>query len=321
MTDRTTLEALRLPAAQARRGRIPWRLRLKAWWAGYELALPEHVAAAIETEAPTHAVRAPERVLPWTDRRIGLVQELWGDGFDRPGTADDVLTLLKPCALDPRMSVVELGCGLGGGVRSVAREFSIWLTGLEGESELAEVGQKLSVQAGLAKKAPVIQADLQQLDLKAGGYDVIYAREAFLTLPDKTHLLHAANQALKPRGQLLFTDYVLADAGPDAPEIQAWRASEPAPPAPWSIADYTEALRALKLDIRVSEDRTDQQIAAVKQGWAQFTERAQHAGKLEGYGQLLAEEAEVWANRLAALESGRLKVYRFHALKPKAKPH
>jgi cyclopropane fatty-acyl-phospholipid synthase-like methyltransferase len=218
------------------------------------------------------------------------------------------------------MSVVELGCGLGGGIRAVAREFSIWITGLEGEGELAEVGQALSVQAGLAKKAAVDHADLQQLELKAAGYDVVYAREAFLTLPDKTHLLHVASQALKPRGQLLFTDYVLADAGTDTPEIETWRASEPAPPAPWSVADYTEAMKALKLDIRISEDRTERQIGAIKQGWAQFMDRAQREGKLESYGQLVAEEAEVWANRLTALESGRLKVYRFHALKQKETP-
>jgi SAM-dependent methyltransferase len=318
MTDRTSFEALRLPAARVRGGRIPWRLRLKAWWAGYELALPEQAVRAIETQPRKHSVQAPERVLPWTDQRIGLVQELWGEGFERPGGADAVLTLLKPCGLDPRMSVVELGCGLGGGIRAVAREFSIWVTGLEGETELAEVGQALSVQAGLAKKAAVHQADLHQLTLKAGGYDVIFAREAFLGLPDKTQLLHVAAQALKPSGQFLFTDYVLADSEPNAPEIDRWRASEPVSPAPWRVADYADALRELGLDIRVSEDRTDAQIAIIKRSWAEFMDRAQSDGKLKEYGQLIAAEAEVWVNRLAALESGRLRVYRFHALKPKA---
>jgi len=316
MASAKTTTAMRLSARDVERGRIPLRLRLSAWWNGYELRLPERAPQQIETPARQHDVRAPDKVLPWDDQRISLVQEVWGDGFDRSGGSDDVLHMLKPCGLDPKMSVVELGAGLGGGTRAVCREFGIWIAGLEGEPELARVGQSLSDMAGLGKKATIINEKLGDFEPKRNGYDIIFAREAFVTLPDKTRLLHEVFDGLKPKGQLLFTDYVLANPNVEDAALRTWRETEPEEPAPWAVSHYMDALNDLRFDIRISEDRTDHYAAAIKRGWADFMHAAAKDGRLERYGELALQEADVWTRRLQALESGGLRVYRFHAIKP-----
>lgn len=300
----------------ARAGKIPWKLRLKAWWNGYTVRLPELPPQRIETELPDHEVRAPEQVLPWDDDRISLVQDVWGSGFDRPGSGADILTLLKPIGLDPKMSVMELGAGLGGATRAVSKEFSVWIHGVEGDPDLARAGQKLSEIAGLAKKAPIHAEALRELEIKPNSLDVLFSREAFVGLPDKTRLLDAIERGLKPKGQLLFTDYVLASVGDHSEELQAWKDGEPDTPAPWAVSDWVDTLKDLKLDVRIKEDRSDRQIAAIKRGWAEFMQEAAQDGRLERYGQLAVDECDLWTRRLNALESGALRVYRFHAIKP-----
>jgi SAM-dependent methyltransferase len=307
---------MRIPAAMARAGKIPWKLRLKAWWNGYTIRLPDLPPPAIQTDLPVHDVRAPAQVLPWDDERISLVQDVWGPGFDRPGGDADVLTLLKPIGLDPKMSVMELGAGLGGATRAVCKEFGVWIHGIEGDPDLARAGQKLSEIAGLTKKAQIHAEALREVEVKPASLDVLFAREAFVAVPDKTRLLHTIAEGLKPKGQLLFTDYALASVGDHSEELQAWKDGEPDTPAPWAVSDWVDALNDLKLDVRIREDRSDRQIAAIKQGWAEFMQQAAQDGRLARYGQLALQECDLWTRRLNALQSGALRVYRFHAIKP-----
>ena len=316
MADSKAGNGMRIPAAMARQGKIPWSLRFKAWWNGYRIRLPDLPQQRIDTPLPDHEVRAPDKPLPWDDERISLVQDVWGPGFDRPGGGGDVLTLLKPVGLNPKMSIMELGAGLGGATRAVCKEFGVWIGGIEGDPDLARAGQKLSEIAGLTKKAPIHPEALRELEIKPNSLDVVFAREAFVTLPDKVRLLHAVEKGLKPKGQLLFTDYVLASAGDHSEELQVWKQGEPDAPAPWAVSDWVDALQDLKLDVRIKEDRSDRQIAAIKHGWAEFMQQAAQDGRLERYGQLALEECDLWTRRLNALESGALRVYRFHAIKP-----
>lgn len=315
MTAGKSTTDLKLSTSDAAAGRIPLRLRLKAWWDGYELAVPDQAPKSVATPKREHQVRAPETKLPWDDQRIGLVQEVWGAGFDRPGGSDDVLNLLKPCCLDPSMSVLEIGAGLGGGTRAVCREFGIWISGFEGNAELARVGQSLSEMAGLGKKAAIAHTPLNEVELKSGSYDIVFARESFVDLPDKTRLLHTVFQSLKPKGQLLFTDYVLASPHADDRTLQAWRNAEPGEPAPWAVSDYVDTLKDLDLDIRIKEDRTDHYISAIKRAWAEFMHAGAQDGRLASYGTLAIDEADVWTKRINALEGKGLRVYRFHAIK------
>lgn len=308
--------SLRLPQKLAREGRIPLSLRLKAWWNGYEIKLPELPPEPVATPQRRHDVRAPEPELPWTDQRISLVQDVWGSGFDRPGGGEEVLNLLKPVGLDPKMSVMELGAGLGGATRAVSKEFRVWIHGVEGDPDLARAGQALSEMAGLAKKAPIHAESLREVEIKTASLDVLFARETFVSVADKARLLQTVERGLKGKGQLLFTDYVLVGPGTHDEAIAAWKEGEPEPPSPWAVSDYVEALKDLKLDVRIREDRSDAQIAAIKHGWAAFMDAAAQDGRLQGYGELALKECDLWTRRLKALEAGGLRLYRFHAIKP-----
>lgn len=303
---------VRIRRRDAEQGRIPWHVKLKVWWDGLEVELPKNKPKG---KKAGHSVRAPDANKPWNDHRIDLVQQVWGDGFDRPGGAELVVELVKPLGLDASMTVLDIGAGLGGGTRAICSAFDVWITGLEQDKDLAQVGQELSNIAGMGKKAPIYQEDFENLELKERGYDCIFSHETFYQVHAKSDLLHMIEHGLKPGGHLVFTDYLLADVSADSENISAWRERETLMPHLWNVNDYREALKELKLDIRISENITPRIITAIKHGWASYMEKAKQSGALAEHGDLIMREAELWMRRLKVLETGEVKMYRFHALK------
>lgn len=306
--------AIRLSRKDADAGRLPWRVRLKAWWDGYDVRLPRKQGKGTRK---SHNVRAPEDRKPWTDERIGLVQQVWGDGFDRPGGADLTVELVKPLGLDPSMSVLDIGAGLGGSTRAICKAFDVWITGIEQDVDLAQVGNELSNIAGMGRKAPIYSEDIENLELKERGYDCVFSKESFFTVADKTRLFTEIESGLKPGGHLVFTDYILGDLRSQSAELEEWKKSERLTPHVWSLTDYRELLKELRLDIRITENLTPRIVKTIKQGWTDFMERGKENGNIQEMGDLVMREAELWMRRLHLLESGELMIYRFHALKKK----
>lgn len=297
--------------------RVSLRERFKAWWEGYELAAPHASgrAPAPETRPFEHEVRYERPAERWETWRITLVQQVWGEGCATPGGADAILAMVKFFGLDPAHSVLDLGCGLGGAARLMSAKFGVWVTGLEADAQLVEAGTALSTKAGLAKKAAIERFDPEALRLKAKSIDCVFSKEFLFTVKDKMALLRAVESAMKPRGQLLFTDYVLAKPHLRSEALDQWKAYEPKTPHPWAVQDYEEALAGLHLDIRVTEDITAAHHRLVTQGWADYIASARRGGIGDGMAPALVDEVELWTRRIQAIEAGDLKVARIYALK------
>ena len=124
-----------------------FKTRLKAWWEGYDPA--DLMAEALPVEpvlvTATPAEAPPAEVPPLEQPHIKVAQQIWGEGFMRPGGAAAILTLVKPFAINPSMTVMEFGAGLGGGTRAVSAEFDVWVHGFEPDPILAAGGHELTV--------------------------------------------------------------------------------------------------------------------------------------------------------------------------------
>lgn len=299
---------------------MPSSERLKAWWKDYEIVLPEK---PVEPEEASPSPRPEPAVLDkpkrklWTVERAPAAELIWGDGFVLPGGDEYFVELVKPLGLTPAMSVLDLSAGLGGGTRALTRKFGVRANGMEASERLAGLAMEKSTMADLAKKAPVRCYDPDGLELPKGKFDCIVAREAFYGVADKENLLDAVEKALKEKGQILFTDLVVRAAKLETAAMTAWRNAEPTPTWPSSADEYAALARRLGLDMRVSEDMTEKYRGLIMVGWARFMallKERQIAPKtmLE-----VVEEAELWAHRIKAFESGGLRLFRFHLLKKK----
>ncbi|NIA69082.1 methyltransferase domain-containing protein [Pelagibius litoralis] len=293
------------------KARIPFWMRLKAWWEGYDLTLHEKKLIPFESgDLPAPEPGSPE----WLSKRLEIMQEIWGDGMAGPGDAAYILKLVKPFALDPAHTVIEVGAGLGGATRVIAEHFDIWMTGLEADREVADAGMELSTMAGLAKRAPVHYFDVDHYEFRESSIDCVFSKEALFLVEDKKRLLAEIINMIKPRGQLLFTDYVLAE-GANRKQLAEWAKGEPETPHLWTIKDYEAALTEARLDIRIKEDITDDVHKIITSSWANFLSSLRGRQMDKSTSDAVEEAVELWTRRTKAIDSGALRLCRFHALK------
>ncbi|MCC7045310.1 MAG: methyltransferase domain-containing protein [Alphaproteobacteria bacterium] len=296
------------------------RTRLKAWWdgsdAGAETETPllaQTVPAPVEERAPTPGAAPAKPRLRLPPEKLESLTVLWGAGFREPLDKTYVPDLLKPFALNEKMSVVDLGAGLGGGTRAVAERYKVWVTGMEPDAEYAQAAMQLSIKTGMKTRAPVVAYDIEKLALAKRRYNCVYAMETFHRARNKRALFAAIAGGVSVDGQVLFTDLVLRKPRAVTAEVKAWMEAEPFASHPWSGEETAAMLKELGFDTRINEDMTAKYRRLGLLGWKECLERL--AGKRPPRPVLLQllEDAELWVRRLRALDSGALQLRRYHA--------
>jgi SAM-dependent methyltransferase len=297
----------------------PFSIRFRAWWEGVDqadLVVPQ-AAPAVATPVKKSAVSGAAPELPWNTPRVKMLQVLWGPGFSRPGGRDFALWLANPCTLDPSLTVVELGAGLGGLSRTIESELGCWITGLERDPELATAGMELSTLAGVGKKAQIQRYDPENFDLKPAGYDCILSCESIFAVENRKAFFDQIGRALKVNGHLAYIDIVrIPKDGDVGPTYRAWVEGEPYHGTPWTLTEHRQACADRALDLRVADDITALLRGQVLHAMADLLQKAAElrAASPEGKAALDTEIA-LWTRRIAAIDAGEIGVCRFHAIK------
>ncbi|HLZ67798.1 MAG TPA: methyltransferase domain-containing protein [Aliidongia sp.] len=281
--------------------------RLRLWWFGFD-------PRAVVTVEPEPVVEATLDVADEPVDRLALAQKIWGPGFLVPGGVDYVMTMVKPFGVNPAMSLLDLTAGLGGPSRHVSHFFDVYITAMERAPEIAKRGHSMSIDAGLGKKVPITAYDPETVEFKPHAFDCAYAEYLTVSVVAKERLIREIMRALKARGQFSFVDFVLADGNLEDRRLDALRKIERFTPMPWTLKQYSDCLAGAGFDVRISEDHTDIFMRHVAQGWAQFVENYDVKLMTRGNQLAVVEEAELWMTRLAALQSGVLRVYRFYTV-------
>jgi SAM-dependent methyltransferase len=294
-----------------------FRKHFHAWWEGYYIDAPPEGREAPELQPVTEEHKKNDK---WSAERIKVAELIWGDGFTFPGGADHVLQMVKPMTLTSAKSMLDIGCGLGGATRAIAKTFGTWVVGMEASPALAAAGMQYSEMAGLAKKAPVQHFDPAKIEFPAKKYDAILLRNVFSNLTDKHRLLVQVEKALRPGGAMLVSDFAIGKIGASSAALSTWIAAEDHPPQLCTLDDFKREFEGLKLDTRVSEDMTAEFRGIVVQGWANLADILQGKQVDPGEAAALAKEIKLWQLRLAALDSGDLRVVRLFGLKRSGGP-
>ncbi len=287
--------------------------RLMSWLGGAS-------ATAVAEEEPLLLTRRVDGAdQPPLDKLV-LAQWLWGAGFNVPGGEEHVLELVKPFALNPAMSMLDVSAGLGGPARAFSTTFKIYLTGYERAPEIAKLGMEMSTLQGMNKHAPITHYDPETFELRPAALDCILGRQATYTLADKERFLGMLAFGLKPRGQLMLTEFMIDPEASAKPEFKAWERRQPQPLQLWTLAQYTQCLTKLGFDIRIHEETTARYRSMILQGWAQLLQTADLRGMPRKHVRAIIDEAESWMYTIAALDCGALKTYRLYALAPNSPP-
>lgn len=321
--------------------KYPFKLRLKAWWEGYDpedLARYEALGIKPDKPAPRRAKKKkndkeaeppppPSTELPvdpWDKSRVDVAQYIWGPGYCGPGGPEHIIAMSKLLALNAELSMADIGAGLGGPARTLAEEFGVWMTGYEQSETLVKAGNELSTMAGMAKKAPLQHFEPGPNFKFERRYDRAFLKESLHMIEDKSDLLAKLEDAIKPDGLVLIIDYVLGDeAVVGTADYRAWRAGEPHKVYMVTQQELAGAVTKSGLALRVNEDQSQSQIELITRAWKgvdQVAARLMENPDERHLVKTLLHEAELWARRVAMLQSGKLKLVRMLGAKREKKP-
>ena len=140
------------------------------------------------------------------------------------------LELARAAGLDATMRVLDVGSGVGGTSRCLAKEFGCRVTGIDLTDEYCQAAAMLTARTGLAHLVEFRQGDATELPFDDQTFDVVWTEHVAMNIPDKTRLYREMHRVLKPGGTLAIYDVL---AGPGGPVLF---------PVPWARTPDTSFL-------------------------------------------------------------------------------
>ncbi|HEY3716624.1 MAG TPA: class I SAM-dependent methyltransferase [Jatrophihabitantaceae bacterium] len=143
--------------------------------------------------------------------------------------------LLPNLRLTPGMTVLDVGSGLGGPARQVARSAGCRVVGVDITPAYVDAAQALTDAAGLTERVRFFCTDIAALEPVE--FDAAYTMHVQMNVEDKKTFISEIARRLRPRAR--FAIFEVCRNG-DA---------EPTPPLPWSL-DGTDSFLATAEELR-----------------------------------------------------------------------
>jgi sarcosine/dimethylglycine N-methyltransferase len=159
------------------------------------------------------------------------------DQFDQfhSGGSEAVARLLPSLHLAPGMTVLDIGSGLGGPARQIARSSGCTVVGADITQSYVDTARALTRSAGLDDQVSFVCSDIAALE--RNDFDAAYTMHVQMNVADK---------------QTFFTDIALRlRPGARMAAFEVCRSSDtqPTPPLPWSL-DGTDSFLATADELR-----------------------------------------------------------------------
>jgi len=192
------------------------------------IALNRSVCAAAKT--------LQEGIADFYDASTGVWVEIWGEhlhhGFYPQGfkgtLADHRLAqvtmieeVLRWAAIPPAgtpgapLTVLDVGCGVGGSARYLQRKFGGAATGITLSRKQREQAQALSEAAGQGETCSFLVADALHMPFPDNSFDLVWSLESGEHMPDKNQFMREMCRVCKPGGRLILVTWVHRDLAED----------------------------------------------------------------------------------------------------------
>jgi len=108
--------------------------------------------------------------------------------------------------------VLDVGCGIGGPLRAVARFSGAHVVGVNNNAYQISRGEALNARAGLSSTCSFLKADFMRMPEPDCGYDAAYQLEATCHAPDLVGCYKEIFRLLKPGAAFASCDWVMTAA-------------------------------------------------------------------------------------------------------------
>ena len=171
--------------------------------------------------------------------------------------------LLDQLDLHPALRVLDVGSGLGGTARYLARRHDVEVTGVDLTAEYVEVATSLTRRSGLAELVQFRQASATTLPFSDGSFDRVCMLHVGMNIADKAALFAEIRRVMVAGGR--FGIYDLMRVGPgDITYPMPW-AGSPATSFLMEPQRYRELLAQARLPVQAERDRRGFGIEALRE--------------------------------------------------------
>ncbi|KEA65277.1 SAM-dependent methyltransferase [Marinobacterium lacunae] len=118
--------------------------------------------------------------------------------------------------------LVDIGCGVGGPARYLAKRFGCHVSGIDITARFVDTGNKLTELVGLTSQVEIELGDGQTLPYADAQFDGAYSQHVTMNVPDRAAFFAEACRVLKPGAFFALTEHGLGPTG------------DPRYPVPWS---------------------------------------------------------------------------------------
>ncbi len=126
--------------------------------------------------------------------------------------------------------VLDVGCGLGGTARYLAKQYKCKVVGIDLTEEYISVGKKLTELVGLSNRVELRHGSALEIPYGDERFDIVWTEHVQMNIADKNRFYSEMARVLKPGGRLLFHDIFRGIGDP------------PFYPAPWAEDESISAL-------------------------------------------------------------------------------
>ena len=136
---------------------------------------------------------------------------------------EDMANLLDVSGED---HLLDVGSGIGGPARFMARRFGCRVSGIDLTAEFCEVARHLTSLLGLEERVVLRQGDALAMPFASAEFDGAWSMNVSMNIADKRALYREIHRVLKPGARLVLSEVVQGPGGaPDYPTPWARTAS------------------------------------------------------------------------------------------------
>lgn len=109
--------------------------------------------------------------------------------------------------------ILDVGAGIGGPARTLARHRNARLTALDPTRRFCELDRELCRRTGLDGRVEVVCGDGRAMPFPGGAFDLVWTQAVWPSVADKAALLEEAHRVLAPGGRLAIYEVLTGPAG------------------------------------------------------------------------------------------------------------
>ena len=126
-------------------------------------------------------------------------------------------------ALEPGMSVLDVGCGVGGSACFMARESGAQVVGISNSRPGLDEAERFAKQQGVDHLVSFRFGEMQEIPFPDGSFDRVWSCEALHNVADKTSVVPELARVLRPGGRMVLGDLFLLNPVIETADLERLR--------------------------------------------------------------------------------------------------